>query len=74
MDELISSYKNKNVILFVGAGISKNLGLPTWSELINHVAKELGYDPEIYASFGNYLALAAYSGEDEHRFRRNVNT
>ena len=60
MDELISSYKNKNVILFVGSGISNNLGLPTWSELINHVAKELDYDPEIYASFGNYLALAEY--------------
>ena len=60
MDELISSYKNKNVILFVGAGISKNLGLPSWSELICHVAEELGYDPDIYRSFGDNLALAEY--------------
>jgi hypothetical protein len=60
MDELISSYRNGNVILFVGAGVSKNLGLPTWSELISHIAADLGYDPEIYKSFGNDLALAEY--------------
>lgn len=60
MDELISSYKDGNVILFVGAGVSKNLGLPTWSELIDHIAEELGYDPEIYKSFGESLALAEY--------------
>ncbi len=60
MDDLIASYREKNVILFVGAGVSKNLGLPTWSELINHIAVELGYDPEIYKSFGDSLALAEY--------------
>jgi NAD-dependent SIR2 family protein deacetylase len=60
MDDLIASYREKNVILFVGAGVSKNLGLPAWSELINHIAVELGYDAEIYKSFGNDLALAEY--------------
>ncbi|MGI0115206.1 SIR2 family NAD-dependent protein deacylase [Zooshikella sp. RANM57] len=60
MDNLIASYLEKNVILFVGAGISKNLGLPTWSGLIDHIAHELGYDPEIYKSFGDNLALAEY--------------
>ncbi|MBJ7537769.1 SIR2 family NAD-dependent protein deacylase [Marinomonas transparens] len=60
MDDLVASYRERNVILFVGAGISKNLGLPTWSELIDHVADELGYDPEIYKSFGDSLALAEY--------------
>lgn len=60
MDELVASYREKNVILFVGAGVSKNLGLPTWSELINHISEELGYDPEIYKSFGDSLALAEY--------------
>ena len=60
MDELVASYRERNVILFVGAGVSKNLGLPTWSELIEHIAAELGYDAEIYKSFGNDLALAEY--------------
>lgn len=60
MDDLIASYRERNVILFVGAGVSKNLGLPTWAELIDHIANELGYDPEIYKSFGDSLALAEY--------------
>jgi hypothetical protein len=60
MDDLIASYRERNVILFVGAGVSKNLGLPTWAELIDHIADELGYDPEIYKSFGDSLALAEY--------------
>lgn len=60
MDDLISSYHDGNVILFVGAGVSKNLGLPVWSELIDHIAEDLGYDAEIYRSFGNDLALAEY--------------
>lgn len=60
MDELLNSYREGNLILFVGAGVSKNLGLPTWSELIDHIALELGYDPEIYKSFGGSLALAEY--------------
>ena len=60
MDQLISSYNDGNVILFVGAGVSKNLGLPTWSELIDHIAIDQGYDPEIYKSYGGSLALAEY--------------
>ncbi len=60
MDDLVASYRERNVILFVGAGVSKNLGLSTWSELIDHIADELGYDPEIYKSFGDSLALAEY--------------
>lgn len=60
MDDLITAYREKNVILFVGAGVSKNLGLPSWPELIDHIADELGYDREIYKSFGDNLALAEY--------------
>jgi len=60
MDDLKSAYRERNVILFVGAGVSKNLGLPAWSELIDHIADELGYDPEIYKTFGENLALAEY--------------
>lgn len=60
MDYLRSAYRNRNVILFVGSGVSTNLGLPSWSELIDHIANELGYDPEIYKTFGENLALAEY--------------
>jgi len=46
--------------LFVGAGVSINLGLPSFSQLIQQLASELHYDPEIFSSQGDYLTLAEY--------------
>lgn len=31
---LINEFRNNNVVLFVGAGLSINAGLPSWSELL----------------------------------------
>ncbi len=47
-------------MLFVGAGVSANLGLPNWNSLIEHIAKDLGYDPSIFATYGTHLALAEF--------------
>src|SRR5262245_58477174 len=47
-------------VLFVGAGLSMQLGLPSWSSLVAQIGTELGYDPQIFQGFGNYLALAEY--------------
>jgi hypothetical protein len=37
-----------------------NLGLPSWDSLIDKIAEELDYDPEIYKTFGDNYALAEY--------------
>jgi hypothetical protein len=58
--QLIDDYKKGKILLFVGAGVSANLGLPTWGKLIEQLAGELGYDPDIFNTYGNYLALAEY--------------
>lgn len=60
MEQLLSSFEQGNVILFVGAGVSMNIGLPSWRTLIDKIAEDLGYDPEIYQTFGNSEALAEY--------------
>lgn len=60
MNELKEAYRSGRLILFVGAGVPANLGLPTWSELIGKIASDLGYDPSVFATYGDHLALAEY--------------
>lgn len=60
IEELKSSIKEGNVILFVGAGISATLGLPNWSQLISHISSELGYDDRIFKQYGDSLTLAEF--------------
>lgn len=60
VDELKDLIRAKLIIPFVGAGFSVNMGLPTWSELIDFIAAELGYDPEIFQVQGNAMQLAEY--------------
>lgn len=60
LNELKKAIRNRNVILFVGAGISATVGLPTWSDLISHLASELGYDEAVFKQYGDSLMLAEY--------------
>lgn len=52
--------KKRKLIPFIGAGLSKGLGLPDWSEVTNIISSELGMDPEICATYGDYLQIAEY--------------
>lgn len=60
MEQLIEAYRSKRLILFVGAGVSMSLGLPSWRQLVDHMAKELGFDPDIYRTFGTDYSLAEF--------------
>lgn len=59
-DELLDAHRTGKLMLFVGAGVSANLGLPNWDALIAHIAGELGYDPKIFSTYGTHLALAEF--------------
>jgi hypothetical protein len=48
------------LIPFVGAGLSIPLGLPSWSSLLNIIAEQLDYDPEVFKLNGNNFQLAEY--------------
>jgi hypothetical protein len=52
--------RDGKLIPFIGAGLSIPLGLPSWSKLIDIIAQQLGYDPEVFALSGNNLQLAEY--------------
>jgi hypothetical protein len=43
-EELARSIRQGRAVLFVGAGVSMSVGLPSWRRLIEHMAKELGLD------------------------------
>jgi SIR2-like domain len=60
VDALRAAYQRDEVILFVGAGASMSLGLPPWSALIEHMARQLGLDPDNLPSYGSWLTLAEY--------------
>ena len=58
--ELKKAIKDKNVILFVGAGISATLGLPTWNDLVAKMGEDLGFDADLFQQYGDNLILAEY--------------
>ena len=58
VDELHTLRELRNdgkLIPFVGAGLSRPLGLPSWSELIDLIAVQLGYDPAVFKVNGSDL-------------------
>lgn len=57
---LKEAYLDGKLVLFVGSGVSASLGLPTWAGLINEIARQLGYDPKVFESYGSPLSLAEY--------------
>lgn len=57
---LETAVKERKLIPFIGAGLSKNLGLPDWSEVTNIISSELGMAPEICETYGDYLQIAEF--------------
>ena len=68
--ELLRAHRTGKLMLFVGAGVSANLSLPTWGELIARIAGDLGYDPKIFSTYGTPLALAEYYKRKKVRLDR----
>ncbi len=60
IEEIREITKKQNLILFIGAGVSATLGLPTWSQLITHISNELGFDDQLFNQYGDSLTLAEY--------------
>lgn len=60
MQELVTAIRERTALLFVGAGVSMNLGIPSWGELTAHIAERLGYAPAEFAELGDDQTLAEY--------------
>ncbi|MFH5923217.1 SIR2 family NAD-dependent protein deacylase [Roseomonas xinghualingensis] len=61
LDSLAEVVRERRAILFVGAGLSMTVGLPSWRKLIEHMGEELGLDPACFLnSDSSYQTLAEY--------------
>jgi hypothetical protein len=60
VNELVEAVERDRVILFVGSGVSQNLSLPSWSELVDQIAQQLGFDPDVFRLLGDERMLAEY--------------
>ena len=57
---LVESARAGELLLFVGAGMSRTLGLPSFSGLSAQMAKDLGYDPDLFRTLGDDPTLAEF--------------
>lgn len=60
LESLAKAIGRGSAILFVGAGVSISVGLPSWEKLIEQMAKELGIDDEFSMRRDRFQTLAEY--------------
>ncbi len=58
--ELRRLYRERRLIPFIGAGFSRPLGLPLWNELVEEAARQLGFEPDLFALHGGNEQLLGY--------------
>ncbi|KRR27601.1 SIR2 family NAD-dependent protein deacylase [Bradyrhizobium retamae] len=60
-DILADAIRRRHAILFVGAGVSMAVGLPSWQTLVDHLLKELDLDPATIEGMNDgYQMLAEF--------------
>ena len=58
---LAAAIRRRCAILFVGAGVSMTVGLPSWQSLIDHLLDDLDLEPSVIEGMhGGYQMLAEY--------------
>ena len=64
LKQLAKLITEKKVMLFVGAGISASVKLPTWGRLIEQLGAKKGFDKDLFQCYGDNMLLAEYADLD----------
>lgn len=57
---LVQAVADRRLILFVGGGVSQNLGLPDFKSLVRYMAEDLGFQAKSYAIADYAVVAEAY--------------
>ena len=60
VEEVRQGIAGQKLVLFAGAGVSMNLDLPSWSGLVDKMARDIGFDPALFRTMGDFDALAEF--------------
>lgn len=60
IEYLSLALKREKLVIFVGAGVSKNSGLPTWGQLVQAFAEQIGYPMEGRLATEEYIRIPQY--------------
>lgn len=59
IEDIKSSLRHNKLVIFVGAGVSKNSGIPTWGQMVRVFAEKIGYPVE-RLSTNEYIRIPQY--------------
>lgn len=60
IDDLSYALQKEKLVIFVGAGVSKNSGLPSWGQIVQAFAKEIDYPMEGRLATEEYIRIPQY--------------
>lgn len=60
IQDLSLALQREKLVIFVGAGVSKNSGLPTWGQMVQIFAEKLGYPTKGRLATEEYIRIPQY--------------
>ena len=60
INDMSSALNRKRLVIFVGAGVSKNSGLPTWGQMVQAFAEQIDYPMKGRLATDEYIRIPQY--------------